>query len=193
MSKFKKAFIALTATLMTMSSSALIPANAAKGTVNISLLSSSENEAKEYTFNDIYAMTTEEVLSLFEEKGLTKDKGYYVYGQGDDAEYVYCFSWNVNLFSDDFLSDRTVEEILTDYTPYPDGDCLYDKGESLWDTDRIVSALALPEEYFEVTVFKTRVIVKSADSTDKNKIACDCEIRCKLPEGKNVLLCAMQH
>jgi hypothetical protein len=184
MSKTKRIIAAVTATFMTMSSSAVISANAVEETVNVSLLSSSENEFIEYTFNDIYAMTTEEVISLFAEKGLTKDNGYYVYGQGDDAEYVYCFSWNVYLFSDDFLSDRTVEEILTDYAPSQDGDCLYDKGESLWDTDRIVSALALPEEYFEVTVLKKRVIVKGADSTDKNKIACDCEIRCKLPEGE---------
>ena len=184
MSKTIKMIAALTAALMTISSSALIQANAVEETLNVSLMSSSENETKEYNFNDIYAMATEEVLSLFAEKGLTKDKGYYVYGQGDDAEYVYCFSWNVYLFSEDFLSDRTVEEILNDYTPYQDVDCLYDKGESLWDTDRIVSALALPDEYFEITVFKNRVIVKGADSTDKNKIACNCEIRCKLPEGE---------
>ena len=184
MSKTKRIIAAVTAALMTISSSALIQANAVEETLNVSLMSSSKNETKEYNFNDIYAMTTEEVLSLFAEKGLTKDKGYYVYGQGDDAEYVYCFSWNVYLFSEDFLSDRTVEKILNDYTPYQDVDCLYDKGESLWDTDRIVSALALPEEYFEITVFKKRVIVKGADSTDKNKIACNCEIRCKLPEGE---------
>ncbi|WP_295073495.1 dockerin type I repeat-containing protein [Ruminococcus sp.] len=184
MSKTKRIIAAVTATFMTMSSSAVISANAVEETVNVSLLSSSENEFIEYTFNDIYAMTTEEVISLFAEKGLTKDNGYYVYGQGDDAEYVYCSSWNVCMFSEDFLSDRTVEEILTDYIPYQHGDCSYDKGESLWDEDRIVSALALPEEYFEVTVLKKRVIVKGADSTDKNKIACDCEIRCKLPEGE---------
>ena len=184
MSKTKKAFIAFTAALMTISSSALIPANAVEKTVNISLLSSSENESIEYTFNDIYAMTTEEVLSIFAEKGLTKDNGYYVYGQGNDAEYVYCFSWCVHLFSDYYLTDKTVEDILTDYPPYQNGDCMYDKGESLWDSDRITSSLALPEEYFEVTVFKNRVIVKDADSTDKYKISCECEIRCKLPEGQ---------
>ena len=109
MSKTKRIIAALTATLMTMSSSAVISANAVEETVNVSLLSSSENEFIEYTFNDIYAMTTEEVISLFAEKGLTKDNGYYVYGQGDDAEYVYCSSWNVCMFSEDFLSDRTVE------------------------------------------------------------------------------------
>ena len=184
MSKTKRIIAALTATLMTMSSSAVISANAVEETVNVSLLSSSENEFIEYTFNDIYAMTTEEVISLFAEKGLTKDNGYYVYGQGDDAEYVYCSSWNVCMFSEDFLSDRTVEEILTDYIPYQHGDCMYDKGESLWDSDRIVSSLALPEEYFEVTVFKNRVIIKDAESTDKYKISCECEIKCKLPEGQ---------
>lgn len=184
MSKTKRIIAALTAALMTMSSSALIPANAVDEPVNVSLQSVSETESKEYSFNEINAMTTEDVVNLFTEKGLNKDNGYKVYGQGDDAEYVYCFSWNVYLFSDDFLSDRTVEEILTDYAPSQDGDCLYDKGESLWDTDRIVSALALPEEYFEITAFKNRVFVKGADSTDKNKIACNCEIRCKLPEGE---------
>ena len=184
MSKTKKAFIAFTAALMTMSSSALIPANAVEKTVNVSLLSSSENESIEYTFNDIYAMTTEEVLLIFAEKGLTKDNGYHVYGQGNDAEYVYCFSWCVHLFSDYYLTDKTVEDILTDYPPYQNGDCMYDKGESLWDSDRIVSSLALPEEYFEVTVFKNRVIIKDAESTDKYKISCECEIKCKLPEGQ---------
>ncbi|MCR4639902.1 hypothetical protein [Ruminococcus sp.] len=184
MGKTKRIIAAVTAALMTMNSSALIQANAVDETVNISLQSVSETESKEYTFNEINAMTTEDVVNLFTEKGLDKDNGYKVYGQGNDAEYVYCFSWNVYLFSEDFLSNRTVEEILTDYAPSQDGDCLYDKGESLWDTNRIVSALALPEEYFEITVFKNRVFVKGADSTDKNKIACNCEIRCKLPEGK---------
>lgn len=184
MRKTKRIIAAVMAALMTMSSSALIPANAVDEPVNVSMQSVSETESKEYTFNEINAMTTEDVVNLFTEKGLNKDNGYTVYGQGNDAEYVYCFSWNVYLFSDDFLSNRTVEEILTDYAPPQDGDCLYDKGESLWDTDRIVSALALPEEYFEITVFKTRVFVKEADSTDKNKIACNCEIRCKLPEGE---------
>ena len=184
MRKTKRIIAAVTVALMTMSSSALIPANAVDEPVNVSLQSVSETESKEYTFNKINAMTTEDVVNLFTEKGLNKDNGYKVYGQGNDAEYVYCFSWNVYLFSDDFLSNRTVEEILTDYAPSQDGDCLYDKGESLWDTDRIVSALALPEEYFEITAFKNRVFVKGADSTDKNKIACNCEIRCKLPEGE---------
>lgn len=184
MRKTKRIIAAVTVALMTMSSSALIPANAVDEPVNVSLQSVSETESKEYTFNEINAMTTEDVVNLFTEKGLNKDNGYKVYGQGNDAEYVYCFSWNVYLFSDDFLSNRTVEEILTDYAPSQDGDCLYDKGESLWDTDRIVSALALPEEYFEITAFKNRVFVKGADSTDKNKIACNCEIRCKLPEGE---------
>ncbi|SHM60888.1 hypothetical protein [Ruminococcus flavefaciens] len=147
-------------------------------------LTDSPNSSKGYSFNDIFAMTTEEVQALFNEKGLTVDNGYHVYGQGNDAEYVYCFSWDVHLFSEDYLSDKTVEEILTDYPPHQSGGCLYDKGESLWDTDRIVSALALPEEYFEVTVFKKRVIVKGEDSTDKYKISCDCGIRCKLPEGQ---------
>ena len=143
MGKTKRIIAAVMAALMTMSSSALIPANAVNETVNVSLQSVSENESKEYTFNEINAMTTEDVVNLFTEKGLNKDNGYKVYGQGNDAEYVYCFSWNVYLFSEDFLSNRTVEEILTDYAPPQDGDCLYDKGESLWDTDRIVSALAL--------------------------------------------------
>ena len=144
----------------------------------------SEKSVKEFTFDEVNTMSTEEVVTLFAEKGLTKDNGYFVYGQGDEAEYIYTSTWNIHLFAEDYLIDKTVEEIITDYPPYQNGSCIYDKGESLWDSDRIVSSLALPEEYFEVTVFKNRVIVKGADSTDKYKIACNCEIRCKLPEGQ---------
>ena len=184
MSKTKKVFIALTAAIMTISSSAVMPASAENETATISSESASEQSAKNYTFDEVNSMTTEDVINLFAEKGLTKDNGYHVYGQGNDAEYVYCFSWCIHLFSDYYLKDKTIEEILTDYPPYQNGDCMYDKGESLWDSDRIVSSLALPEEYFEVTVFKNRVIVKDADSTDKYKISCECEIKCKLPEGQ---------
>lgn len=184
MSKTKKAFIALTAAIMTFSSSAVVPASAENVTATVSSESASEKAAKEYSFDEVNSMTTEDVVNLFAEKGLTQENGYYVYGQGDDAEYVYCFSWCVHLFSEYYLTDKTAEEILTDYPPYPKGSCMYDKGESLWDSDRIVSSLALPEKYFEVTVFKNRVIVKDTNSTDKYKISCECEIRCKLPEGQ---------
>ena len=184
MSKTKKAFIALTAAIMTFSSSAVVPASAENVTATVSSESASEKAAKEYSFDEVNSMTTEDVVNLFAEKGLTQENGYYVYGQGDDAEYVYCFSWSVHLFSEYYLTDKTAEEILTDYPPHPKGSCMYDKGESLWDSDRIVSSLALPEKYFEVTVFKNRVIVKDTNSTDKYKISCECEIRCKLPEGQ---------
>ena len=140
-------------------------------------------EFKEYTFNESNAMTTEDVVNLFTENGWTRiivikftDR---VMTQRMYITSVGMFICSLRIFSLTGLWRKSWLIILSQ-----DGDCLYDKGESLWDTDRIVSALALPEEYFEITVFKNRVFVKEADSTYKNKIACNCEIRCKLPEGE---------
>ena len=136
----------------------------------------------EYTFDDIFAMTTEEVLALFAEKGLTQEKGYYVYGQGDDAEFILSHEWDVNLFSENYLSDKTVDGIISKYPPQKDGTCLYDTNESIWNAEKIQNALALPKEYFDVTVFQRRINVKGTDSTDKYQITCDCGIQCKLTD-----------
>ena len=70
----------------------------------------------EYTFDDVYSMTTEEVASIFAEKGLTQDNGYYVYGQGEDAKYISNHECGVYLFSTDFLLNQTVEELADKYT-----------------------------------------------------------------------------
>ena len=138
----------------------------------------------EYTFEDIFAMTTEEVLALFAEKGLTQEKGYYVYGQGDDAEYVFPHLWEVLIFSDAYLSDQTVEELLKKYPPMDNGNQLYCSGNSIWNEQMIKSSLALPEEYFDYNVFEDRLYVNEKGSTKKSSIACDCIIRCKLTDKK---------
>ena len=138
----------------------------------------------EYTFDDIFAMTTEEVLALFAEKGLTQEKGYYVYGQGDDAEYVFPHLWEVLIFSDAYLSDQTVEELLKKYPPMDNGNQLYCSGNSIWNEQMIKSSLALPEEYFDYNVFEDRLYVNEKGSTKKSSIACDCIIRCKLTDKK---------
>ncbi|WP_294754101.1 dockerin type I domain-containing protein [uncultured Ruminococcus sp.] len=138
----------------------------------------------EYTYDDIFAMTTEEVVALFAEKGLTQEKGYYVYGQGDDAEYVFPHLWEVLIFSDAYLSDQTVEELLKKYPPMDNGNQLYCSGNSIWNEQMIKSSLALPEEYFDYNVFEDRLYVNEKGSTKKSSIACDCIIRCTLTDKK---------
>lgn len=138
----------------------------------------------EYTFDDIFAMTTEEVLALFAEKGLTQEKGYYVYGQGDDAEYVFAHWWEVLVYSEAYLLDQTVEELLEKCPPMDNGSQMYGAGKSIWNEQMIKSSLALPEEYFDVTVFTDRLSVNEKGSTKKNSIACDCIIKCTLTDKK---------
>lgn len=137
-----------------------------------------------YTFGDIYAMTTEEVLALFAEKGLTQENGYYVYGQGDDAEYAFAHWWEVLVFSEAYLLDQTVEELLEKCPPMDNGSQMYGSGKSIWNEQMIKSSLALPEEYFDVTVFTDRLSVNEKGSTKKNSIACDCIIKCTLTDKK---------
>lgn len=121
--------------------------------------------AAEYTFEEFCKLTEDEVRALFEEKGMTAEKGYVVWTEKRIASEQKYGKVDVLLKPNPFpVSDPELEE---DYKIY-------------WEQDRFGAALGLPEELF---IFKQNLKVRAGYEDGESGFVfgeyCSCTIRVK--------------
>ena len=145
-----------------------------------------EVPAKEYSFDDIYGMTTEEVAGLFAEKGLTQEKGYRVYYQGKGAEFFYRCDSAAVLYPDNYLIMRVEDENDMRYSSTGELRSFWSNDGYVWNREKVFRSLGLPEEYFDVSVTTSLIRKPDYEVTKDNKsfdasgydAYCSCLIKC---------------
>ena len=146
----------------------------------------------EYSFDDIYGMTTEDVAELFAEKGLTQEKGCRVYYQGDDAEFIYRYDSAAVLYPDNYLIMRIEDGNDMRYSPTGELRNFWSNDGYVWNQEKVLRSLGLPEEYFDVSVTTSLIrkpdyeVSKSDNPLDLSgyDAYCSCLIKCRADDEK---------
>ena len=134
-----------------------------------------------YNFDEIYNMTENEVIAVFNEKGLTDTEKYHVYPQRNGNTAVNNNSMTVLLYPENYMINLTGHELVSHVTDMNDKDKLFKNSDIVWDSEKVKKSLGLPKEYFDVYVESSMTVTKSAPEGENPDIRkyCKCSIRCK--------------
>ncbi|EWM54828.1 dockerin type I repeat-containing protein [Ruminococcus flavefaciens] len=135
-----------------------------------------------YTFEEISAMTTKEVEAVFAAKGLDNSDFYHVCRQdntsvsGDNRlDPLY----SVMLYPENYMINLTDHELVTSVPISGDMSSLFTERDIVWNKEKVLKSLGLPEEYFDVDVTSALVGRLEQSGEDTFRRYCQCVIKCR--------------
>ena len=134
------------------------------------------------TFDEIRAMSTEQVEELFAARGLTDKDFYQVYCQDytpEDAVDHGIMRCSIMLKPDNYMINLTKGELVTKTSSLKEARMLPRETDFAWKTATVLKSLGLPEDLFSVYVNTENMVGRFEPSGEYTYgIYCDCYLDC---------------